>query len=734
MTEHNHFHSHHGATHIIEDDLAAELQTDRDYRLARQYDELAQTYRPIDPIRWRCLRIGSVSGRYEGAIVTPNPGSSELDLRVDIDPRGTRSPVLDRISGDFYRAYVFNWFGRAIRWRVYLRSWIVNNPTVSWGRCAVTITGAVTYWKGAQPCTTLSLTIPWESFKPAGPAVANFTANGAVSQYNCPRASGNFRDITLEVDVASSVNSGTILPSYDTHAHNDRPSGIQQRVLDMSEAYEEAGLGVTINHPSTVFEDSASSFNSWSVAELHDAMEGAFSQIGGGWPKWHMWGLLCGRYDDTSTAGIMFDAAAAYGGSGEAPERQGFAVFRDHSWFNNLPNSAPSDQTEAWTLRQFLYTWVHEVGHAFNFVHSWNKSRPNALSWMNYPQRVPDFWDKFEFEFDTEELIHLRHGDRAAVIMGGDAWATGLHLHGEGEVGAAEGTPPLELLVRSRGYFDFLEPVSVELRLRNLLADADVPIDARLDPRAGNVAIYIMKPDGSITEYEPVFCELGDPQVRALQPTGAKTGLERYSQEVSITFGRVGHNFATPGEYQIRAVYDMPGLGMIPSAVHRIRVGMPFSREEDRLAQDYFSFEAGLCMELGGSRSDYLAKGRETLETVAEKCAKTMVGAKCAIALANGMKKPFFAVDREKGKLRRAKGAAVNDALKLIAQAASVVTADPTQNIGYHMLARQRAELLVASDSKSEAKEEVKQMRRDLAKRGVNEPVLQEIDHYADSL
>ena len=139
-------------------------------------------------------------------------------------------------------------------------------------------------------------------------------------------------------------------------------------------------------------------------------------------------------------------------------------------------------------------------------------------------------------------------------------------------------------------------------------------------------------------------------------------------------------------------------------------------------------------MELGGSRSDYLAKGRETLEKVAEECAKTMVGAKCAVALANGMKKPFFAVDREKGKLRRAKGAAVNDALKLTAQAASVVTADPTQNIGYHMLARQRAELLVASGSKSEAKKEVKQMRRDLAKRGVNEPVLKEIDDYADSL
>ena len=38
-------------------------------------------------------------------------------------------------------------------------------------------------------------------------------------------------------------------------------------------------------------------------------------------------------------------------------------------------------------MRQFLYTWVHEAGHAFNFLHSWDKGRPDALSWMNYDWR-----------------------------------------------------------------------------------------------------------------------------------------------------------------------------------------------------------------------------------------------------------------------------------------------------------------------------------------------------------
>ena len=47
---------------------------------------------------------------------------------------------------------------------------------------------------------------------------------------------------------------------------------------------------------------------------------------------------------------------------------------------------------------------------------------------MNYDWRYdstngPDsFWSHFEFRFDDEELVHLRHGNRSAVIMGGDPW------------------------------------------------------------------------------------------------------------------------------------------------------------------------------------------------------------------------------------------------------------------------------------------------------------------------
>src|SRR5262245_34191022 len=75
---------------------------------------------------WRCRRAGPVSGRYEGEMTAPAPGRHLLDLRVDIDPRYDNSPVMNRVSGDFYQLNRFNVPGRARKsWRVYHESWIV---------------------------------------------------------------------------------------------------------------------------------------------------------------------------------------------------------------------------------------------------------------------------------------------------------------------------------------------------------------------------------------------------------------------------------------------------------------------------------------------------------------------------------------------------------------------------------------------------------------------------------
>jgi hypothetical protein len=129
-----------------------------------------------------------------------------------------------------------------------------------------------------------------------------------------------------------------------------------------------------------------------------------------------------------------------------------------------------------------------------------------------------------------------------------------------------------------------------------------------------------------------------------------------------------------------------------------------------------------------------LKGGRTTLETVKEACADTLAGAKIAATLARGLARPFFSVDRKKAKLVEAAKADPAGALKLTAAALKAVKAESAMNLDYHMLARQRAEIYLALGKKADAKKEIRSMRGDLAKRGVNAPVLVAIESYEKSL
>jgi hypothetical protein len=670
----------------------------------------------------------------------PRPGRSALDLRVDIDPRHANSPVMDRISGDFYTVFRQVWPNRPpFSWQIYRESWIVDAPAVAWSRCEVVITGRVRFYTGSHPATTVRVRIPWRAFATVGPAEVTFTeSGGSTSSYSCPRRSDCFRSVTMEADVAQSVNVAPLLPSYDTHAHATRPPGLPQRTLTFEEAYDEAGICVNVAPTHTVIDDSDPAFTTWSDSELHDALETHFSFFGTT-PTWHVWGAMVGTHDEATTAGIMFDYGTVYGGPGRLPERQGFAIFRGHPVFNNLPPAAPTTPAEAEALRYFLYVWVHEAGHAFNFLHSWDKGRPDALSWMNYPQYVTDYWSDFEFRFDDEELIHLRHGNRSEVIFGGDPWSTGGHL--EVPVGAMaqmEGNAPLELLVRSKDYFEYLEPVAVELRLRNLSPDLPIGVDARLNPDYGRTTIYVRAPDGRIRQFTPIIQKEGTEKLLLLAPVGSDvSGADRYSESVMIAFDKFGFLFEEPGEYLIRAAYQPSADMQILSPMHRVRVGRPVSREEDRLAQDVFSHEVGMSLYLGGSQSPFLRKGMDQLEDLAQRYPASPVGARAAIVVANSIAKPFFRIDDPVTPvLTQVHEADPGRALAMTSPALEQFkeTDDPALNLAYHQLVRSRVGYLLDQGQAKDAKRELTSLQGDLEKRGVNESVLNDIKADAAQL
>jgi len=569
-----------------------------------------------------------------------------------------------RVSGDFYQSNRLNLPGEAPRvWRVYRESWVVDTPQVVWSDSRVVISGTVRYWKGTFPATTVKIEVAWGSGRAMGPAAVIFEAEGADRRlFTCDRTSNSFRELSLEVAVCESVNTPPILPQYHVASHPNRPSDLTPRGMGFEAAYAEAGIQVTIRPDRRIVDDSAPEFVSWTSAELHDALETYYSRANAGGPQWDMWGILATRFETPSVGGIMFDTSAESGGAGQGPERQGFAIFRSHLWFDNLKNAPPTNAAEAEAARQFLYTWVHEAGHAFNFLHSWDKNRPDALSWMNYDWRYDNrngagkFWSRFRFRFDDEELIHLRHGDRSAVIMGGDPWgsegnmltspAAACHQFAPGAMVQAEGDMPLEVLLKSKAYFDFLEPVQIELRLRNLLSGYPLAIDTNLDPDYGAISVFIRRPDGRVVQFSPVTCKLAPPAIKKLK-YGAEDdgkGFDRHSVLLSLAYGSSGFYFDHPGQYLVRVTYQGPGDLLCPSNILHIRIGTPIDRDHDRLAQDFLRPEVGLNLAFDGSGSPRLKKGLDVLRETAHRYEDEMLGAKAASVVANAAARPFFQV------------------------------------------------------------------------------------------
>ena len=672
----------------------------------------------------------SRSGRYEGEMCEPTLGRSWLDLRVDIDPCYANSPVMNRISGDFYDV----WSRESFKWKVYKESWVVDDPVVNWSRSQVEITGKVRYYKGIHPETQICVVIPW-SLSSMGYAEVTFTDVGTseVKNYRCSKKSNAFRDMTLEVDVCSSVNTEPIVPTYDIDSHSNRPADIPQRTLTIEEAYHETGIAMTINAARSIIDDSDIKYQTWSPAELHDAMETYFSLYSGGWPKWAVWALLAGTFDYPGVGGIMFDAAAAYGGAGKAQERQGCAIFRNHSWFNDLKSTPPVDDTEAAAMRKYLYTYVHEIGHAFNFLHSWDKGRPDALSWMNYDWKYEarnganSFWANFRMQFDDEELIHMRHGDRASVIMGGDPWASGGHIEAPSTMFDQIGDAPIELIVRSKDYFQAMEPIILELKLKNT-SNIPLELDTELKPEYGGVLLNIQLPDGRIMEYAPIFCMLATPKMVTMNPG------DRYCQNVMVSFGRHGYYFDKPGLYRVRAIYQGLGDVQILSGVHEIYIGHPMSHEEDRDAKKFYDRNTGMALYLGGSDSPFLKEGMKTLQMLADSYSKSSVGAHLSLMLAQNLARPFHRlVDGKRVEVRSAKP---NESLDLIDRAIKQQERDETtlQNITYHQGIRNKANLLATMGKKKEAKEELKELVEYLGGRGVKSDVLDEINVYAEKI
>ncbi|HEV7920112.1 MAG TPA: hypothetical protein VGR02_04890 [Thermoanaerobaculia bacterium] len=690
-----------------------------------------------------------ISGWYVGDLTTPGGGSDRLHLRIDVDRKIELAPVTNRISADLFHVDEIKLPGQPPQQaEVYRESWLIDRPQVTQDADAVRAEGVVRFWNGIHPSTTAQIRIP---IKPANaPVEVTLLHEGTPSlHFNCVKASKFFRTVNLEIDVCQSVNNPPIFPVYGTHA-STRPASTPKRDLTIEAVYAEAGIDLRILRENlTVIDDFT--VKSWTAAELHNVMQKHFHYMtsGGGWPAWELWGLMATQFEEPRVGGVMFDTSKQFGGAGSASERQGFAVFRKHLWFNDLVET-PKTAAQAEAARKFLYTWVHEAGHAFNFLHSWDKNRPSALSWMNYDWKYDSihgagaFWQSFPFRFDDEELIHIRHGNRPSVIMGGDPWASGGHAEAPpgaeylktppGAMASVSGALPVELLVRSQEYFDFMEPVSLELRLRNTLPDLPLTLETELDPEFGGITVYIRRPDGRIVEFSPVACKLAAQKFTTLAPARGEEGADRYSQNVFIGYGRYGFYFEEPGQYQVRAIYHGAGNVLVPSNVHRLRVGQPRDREQDRFAQDFFDSDIGLSLYLKGSPSDALRGAMDTLQELFDREPEnSMTAAKTAARIAPGMARDFHDVRENEMVLTRE--ADPGAALKLTDRAVQTLGEEPSKafNLQLAKLMEKRADMMMTIGDPDRARKELLDLAYKLSERGANAPVVEDIRRKAET-
>ncbi|MEG4493687.1 hypothetical protein [Microcoleus sp. D3_18_C4] len=534
-----------------------------------------------------------VSGRYRGTL-----GSFQLELRVDVD----RTRPMKRLSGDFFQVSGGT--------TTYFGSFIVDAPTIKVTASQVVIKGlgSFTFAAGSP---VIQVTIQRKFiFQPQAPATVEFFTKGGVAgaTYTCVFESVYFRSLRLETDQVSDV----VTPIFSSYNTGSLPSGGPARNLSVVSSYAEAGIEMIATAGNNVINiDEAGAGAKWSNSELHASMQKHFT-LWQDLPQWAVWQVVAQLHDlGPGLYGIMFDQ--------QGKQRQGCAVF----------HQGIGGET-AEKLRLQLYTYVHELGHSFNLLHSWQKSlatppgtnRPLALSWMNYPFNYPGpggeatYWSQFAFQFDNEEVIHLRHAFRNNIIVGGNDFAIGSGLGQEVMADPIRDESGLTFSISTnQKSFALGEPVVLQLMLGTTAAGGR-RVHTWLHPNCGLVKIVIRKPSGAVVVYEPLIDHL----VGQRESTIARDDV--IPESAYIGYGKDGFYFDQPGNYRVRAVYGALDGSEVFSDIITIRVRYPVTPIEEELAALFIGDKQGSLLYLLGSDDESLRSGNDAFEEVLAKYPK----------------------------------------------------------------------------------------------------------------
>ena len=465
---------------------------------------------------------------------------------------------------------------------------------------------------GQLAMASLSLTVA-----PLKQLNATFTLQGALAGiavqiplvWQAKKIQDAFRHIGLEVDYEINIDR---LPTY---THNNREITLAGCFAQAGINLEELGGRDQIPSPA----------RGWDDAQLHGLMT-RFADTPVDQKTWALHLLMLSKATEERLLGIMFDTGSS--DLNQLP-RQGAAVF-----------TAPMQDHPAGAERKLIQTIVHELGHALNLAHRFERgvSMANSTSFMNYDWRYMGgnqtklFWQRFNFSFDEDEIRFMRHAPWHQLVPGGAEFHT-VRYWDDGSGGYSPYLPEeplqeLQLLLETppnQGLFPFGSPVFLSVHLSNNSGKTiDIP-DFYLDPKAGLLEILVRRipaqqsSQPNLQRFQPVISRCYDWKKRSgdvLKPG------DKMSNNLNLTFGAAGFMFAEPGTYQISAVLAIPDGEqgkefVVNSNTLLIRIAYPKDMQEERDALDLFHPEVGLYFALGGS--DVLPKAVSYLEVIKER-------------------------------------------------------------------------------------------------------------------
>lgn len=457
-------------------------------------------------------------------------------------------------------------------------------------------------------------------------------ATGATRSYLLAFVSPEFDSVEFEVDCVA--NATPVVTAYDTSTHPNRPASLPAETVDLATVFHRAGFKVSMSpNSSTIPVADAGANGTWSDTEMHNAMVTYWSRFANQ-PQWAMWVLFAARHDQgRSLGGIMFDDIGPN-------HRQGTAIFTD-SFIVDAPAGDPNPQ--AWTNRMVFWTAVHEMGHAFNLAHAWQKTlstpwmplqdESSLRSFMNYPFRAPfnqqTFFEDFQFRFSDSELVFMRHAPRRFVQMGNQNW---FDNHGFEAPDPRAQAFALEIRPnREKNAFAFLEPVKLELKLTNQSGQtALVEEDCIAD--GSHIVVLVRRDGGQTRKWQPFITYCHQSTMTTL-PAGQSLYASHF-----IGAATSGWLIDEPGFYTIQAATQIGGE-LILSNPLRIFVGTPASRAEEQLAPDYFSEDVARVLAFQGAPA--LDRANDVLREVVATAADSPAAAQATVALGDPLKQDF---------------------------------------------------------------------------------------------